>query len=311
MTGAASHFGDRLAGAVTARGPICLGLDPRLDSTPNVVLAGVDNSASPDERVRAAIVSLHRIVIEAVADLVAVVKVQLAFYEQLGIGGLHAYRDTVELAHEAGLLVIADAKRNDVPSTADAYASAFLGRPRAGRPAAFEADALTVNPYLGRDSVRPFLEAAIANGKGIFVLVRTSNAGAADLQDLVVSDRRPLHAHVADLASSLGEAHIGASGFAPVGAVVGCTNEAAASSIRELLPHSFVLVVGYGTQAGEAAAAARCFHPGRGGAVVNASRSLVYDLPDVGSTRAIGEAVRANVVAMRDALAAAVSVRRA
>ena len=162
----------------------------------------------------------------------AVVKVQLAFYEQLGIGGLHAYRDTVELAHEAGLLVIADAKRNDVPSTAAAYASAFLGRPRSRTARGLRGRRPHREPVLGAGQRATVPRRGHRDGKGIFVLVRTSNAGAADLQDLVCQRSPACTPTSPTWQAPLGEAHIGASGFAPVGAVVGCTNEAAASSIR-------------------------------------------------------------------------------
>jgi orotidine 5'-phosphate decarboxylase subfamily 2 len=175
------HFGDRLAAAVAAKGPICVGLDPRLERIPPAVRAEAERETTPEARARVTIARFHRVVIDAVADRVPVVKLQLAFYEQYGIPGLLAYQDTVAAAREAGMLVIADAKRNDVPSTAEAYARAFLqpGSERPdGLPPAFEADALTVNPYLGRDSLMPFVDRAATAGKGLFVLVKTSNPGS-------------------------------------------------------------------------------------------------------------------------------------
>jgi len=301
------HFGDRLAAAVREKGVVCVGLDPRVALIPPVVVAD-RVEPSVDARVRSAIADFHRVVIDAVADLVPVVKLQLAFYEQYGVAGMEAFRDTVAAACDAGLLVIADGKRNDVPSTAEAYARAFL-QPGAERgeelPAAFEVDALTVNPFLGRDSVEPFVEQAVGAGKGAFVLVKTSNPGSGDLQDLVLADGRPLYAAVAELTASLGAPFVGASGYAPVGAVVGCTHPEAAAEVRALLPHAMLLVVGYGAQAGDALGASRCFQPGMGGAIVNASRSVTYDAPRAGTLAELRASIRGNVERMAADLEAA------
>jgi orotidine-5'-phosphate decarboxylase len=305
------HFGDRLAAAVAAKGPICVGLDPRLERIPPAVRAEAERESTPEARARVAIARFHRVVIDAVADRVPVVKLQLAFYEQYGIPGLLAYQDTVAAAREAGMLVIADAKRNDVPSTAEAYARAFLqpGSERPdGLPPAFEADALTVNPYLGRDSLMPFVDRAATAGKGLFVLVKTSNPGSGDLQDLGLADGRPLHLAVADLVTDLGRPLVGASGYSPIAAVVGCTHPEPAAEIRSRLPHAFVLAVGYGAQAGDALGAAHCFQPGGRGAIVNASRSLTYELPAQGTIGELGHAVRANVDRMAADLEAGTTV---
>ena len=298
-------FGDRLAAAIEAKGSICVGLDPRLESIPAIVTAEAGRHETAESRARAAIAGFHRIVIDAVAELVPIVKLQLAFYEQYGIGGLMAYQDTVAAARAAGLLVIADAKRNDVPSTAEAYARAFL-RPTAGDASpAFEADAVTVNPFLGRDSLAPFVAEATAAGKGVFILVKTSNPGSGDLQDLVVADGRPLYATVADLTTSIGAPFVGTSGYSSIGAVVGCTHVAAAAEVRNLLPHAIVLVVGYGAQTGDGRGVARCYQPDRRGAIVNASRSVTYRLPATDSLAELRAAIRGNVVAMEADLASA------
>jgi orotidine 5'-phosphate decarboxylase subfamily 2 len=200
-------FGERFqARCAQARVPICVGLDPRLDRIPALVREwALARSSSRDEAVRRAIARFHELAIAAVADLVPAVKPQLAFYEQYGIAGLLALRDTIEAARRAELLVIADGKRNDIPSTAEAYARAYLGRTDMfGEPSpAFEADALTVNPYLGWDSLVPFAEAARVHGTGAFILAHTSNPSAIDLQE-IHDGASPIYLRVAELIARLG-----------------------------------------------------------------------------------------------------------
>ena len=300
-----SHFGDRLAEAVTSKGSaIVVGLDPREDLIPKVVWNDVRDETSPEGRIRAGIARFHSAVIEAAADLVPAVKPQLAFFEQHGIPGLLAYQDTVAAAREAGLLVIADGKRNDVPSTARAYAAAFLEPKPSGSIQAFEADALTLNPYLGTDSIMPFVEQVAGAGKGVFLLVKTSNAGSGDVQDLQLADGRPVYAEVAEMTNRVAASYVGSSGYSSVGAVVGCTHPDAAAEVRSIVPRSFLLVVGYGAQSGDASGVARCFNPGHEGAIVNASRSLTYDLPPGLATMSdLQDAVRTNVLNMKRDLA--------
>jgi orotidine-5'-phosphate decarboxylase len=300
-----SHFGDRLAEAISSKGSaIVVGLDPREELIPDVVWQEVGDETSAEGRIRAGIARFHSAVIETAADLVPAVKPQLAFFEQYGVPGLLAYQDTVAAARDAGLLVIADGKRNDVPSTARAYASAFLDPTPAGGVRAFEADALTLNPYLGTDSIMPFVEQAAAAGKGVFLLVKTSNRGSGDVQDLQLADGRPVYAEVAEMTNRVAASYVGSSGYSSVGAVVGCTHPDAAAEVRSLVPRSFLLVVGYGAQSGDATGVARCFNPGREGAIVNASRSLTYDLPpELATMSDLQDAVRSNVLTMKADLA--------
>src|SRR5205823_6473733 len=215
---ATTLFGDRLADAVERkRSQLLVGLDPRPDLLPVELVGDVqyDRAAAAGGCAR-----FCRGIVDAVAPHVVGVKPQLAFFEALGADGIRAFEEVCDYARAAGLLVIADAKRGDIGSTARAYAAAFL-EPRGDEPPL--ADALTVNPYLGRDAVEPFLAACRRDGAGIFCLVRTSNPGGAEVQDLQLSDGRRVWQHVAELVRDWGEDLAGESGLSSVGAVVGAT----------------------------------------------------------------------------------------
>ena len=274
------HFADRVCAAVDAKGSaVVVGLDPRPESLPPHLLSAC--RAEFGDTVGAigeAFWRFNRGIIDAVHDVVPAVKPQLAFYERYGMAGLQAYVRTTKHASEAGLLVIADGKRNDIGSTAAAYAEAFLGtakgfdEPGAGD---FAADALTVNPFLGRDGIQPFTDCAARRGRGVFVLVRTSNPSAADVQDLQV-DGQPLYEQIGALVESWGENSRGQCGYSCVGAVVGATWPEQAARLRDLMPHTLFLVPGYGAQGATADDVARCFDARGRGALVNASRSIIF-----------------------------------
>ena len=204
-------------------------------------------------------------------------KPQVAFFEALGSDGWRALESVSRYASEAGLLVIADAKRGDIGSTARAYAAAFL-EPRGAEPPL--ADALTVNPYLGADSVDPFLSACRNHGAGIFCLVRTSNAGGRDLQDAVLSDGTPVWRHVAGLVAEWGADLIGERGMSSVGAVVGATVPRLIGDARRTMPQAIILLPGVGAQGATPADVARAFTSGPASALVNASRSVIYAYRD-------------------------------
>jgi orotidine-5'-phosphate decarboxylase len=269
------NFGDRLAHAVERRqSNLCVGLDPRMELLPPALLA----SLRPGRAGRArAYERFCAMVVEAVRDEAVAVKPQIAFFEALGGHGLSALERVCALARDAGLLVIADAKRGDIGSTASAYAEAWV-RPRDGEPPV--ADAVTVNPYLGRDSLAPFL-AACAEGAGLFVVVHTSNPGASDLQSLTVgsdgADRaEPLWERVARLVAELGAAYVGSSGLSAVGAVMGATRPHAVERARELMPRTPLLLPGVGVQGGGARTVGAALGAHRAGALVSASRSVIY-----------------------------------
>jgi orotidine-5'-phosphate decarboxylase len=268
------HFADRLVQAVKERqSPVLVGIDPRWDWLPESLRAafGVDYEGRA-----AAYAAFGRAVVEVVHRLVPAVKIQAAFFEALGPRGMVALRETAEFASAHGLIVIVDGKRNDIGSTAEAYARAYLGRdPESGGDDGWCSDALTVNPYLGSDGVAPFVEVAAREGTGLFVLVRTSNASAAEFQDLL-AEGRPLYRHVADRLASWAGPHRGASGYSLVGAVVGATYPEQLAELRAALPGVILLVPGYGTQGGTARDVASAFDPGGLGAIINNSRGIIF-----------------------------------
>lgn len=273
------HFADRLNAAIRARGnALCVGLDPRWESLPDEVRRrhGGDTLGS----VAAAFEEFCLRVLDVVAPLVPVVKPQMAFFEMCGPAGLQALARVLHQARRRGLLTILDGKRNDIASTGTAYADAAFDGVRLGdrRHPVWNADALTVNAYLGRDAIEPFLESARRCGGGIFVLVRTSNAGAGQFQDLVCAGR-PLYLHVADAVRAWAAEHLGTSGFGDVGAVVGATHPAELAAVRAVLPQSILLVPGLGAQGGTAADVAAAFRDDGLGAVVNSSRGILFPYP--------------------------------
>lgn len=277
---AEGHFADRLCVAIERLGsPVVVGLDPRLELLPEPLLTACRCEFGATPRAAAeAFWRFNRAIIDAVHDVVPVVKPQVAFYERYGLDGMRVFAQTVAYARERGLLVIADAKRNDIGSTAEAYAEAFLGTPTIFGQAAssdFAADALTVNGYLGSDGIRPFTEQGAQRGRGIFVLVKTSNASSGDLQDQLI-DGQPLYEHMGALVETWGKDYRGACGYSAVGAVVGATYPEQARRLRVLMPHTLFLVPGYGAQGATAADVVGSFDAKGLGAVINASRSIIF-----------------------------------
>lgn len=261
------HFADRLAAAVAEKQTsVLVGLDPRLDRLPEAV--------APASGELESVATAYKVfccgVIDAVASLVPAVKPQAAFFEQLGPAGTVALAEVVSYAREKGLIVVMDAKRGDIGSTAEAYAAGFLG---ADSP--WGADSLTVNPYLGDDSLTPFVKQAEASDAGIFVLVKTSNPGGKLFQDRV-SDGSLIYEHVADHVESLAAATAGQSGYGIVGAVVGATYPAELAALRKRMPHTWFLVPGFGSQGGTAADVAPAFDEQGNGAIINSSRAIIF-----------------------------------
>jgi orotidine-5'-phosphate decarboxylase len=269
-------------------------LDPRIGQMPAFVRAGNPCTA---------ITEFHELVLDAVADLVPAVKPQLAFFEQYGVAGMQAFENSVRAAKQRGLLVIADGKRNDISSTAAAYANAYLGV------GAFDCDALTVTPYLGRDSLVPFVEACKKHRKGLFVILKTSNPGSKDFEDQPLAETgRPLYEKIAGAINELGDGLVGESGYSPIGAVIGATFPEEGSRLRSLMPKALILVPGYGAQGGSAEAAAECFNEDGLGAIVNSSRGITYAFGDPDISRdAFVRSVRENTRRMIDDINEAVS----
>ena len=256
-------FADRLAAEVERkRSQLVVGLDPNVDLMPVELRGDVARFCCG--------------LIDSVAPHAVAVKPQLAFFEVLGPAGMAAFDQVCTYARRAGLLVIADGKRGDIGSTARAYSDAYLE----GEPP--RADALTVNPWLGRDSVEPFLGAVRRGGVGIFVIVRTSNA-SGDLQDAVLKDGRPMWHYVAGLVDEWGEGTVGDVGLNSVGAVVGATHPRAVAEARKLMPRSILLLPGVGAQGGAVSDLTRAFQSGPASALVNAARSVNYAFRESGS----------------------------
>ncbi|MGP1348550.1 MAG: orotidine-5'-phosphate decarboxylase [Stomatobaculum sp.] len=256
--------------------PICIGLDPMLDYIPTAVQkrAFEEKGVTP-EGAAEAIWQFNRALLDACGDLIPAVKPQIAMYEQFGIPGLAAYEKTVRYCQEKGLVVIGDAKRGDIGSTSAAYATAHLGAAEIGGKtfAAFGTDMVTVNPYLGTDGIRPFVEACNTCDRGIFVLVKTSNPSSGEFQDRLI-DGEPLYAHVADKVMEWGAQSMDGA-WSNVGAVVGATYPAMLAELRKRMPHTFFLIPGYGAQGGTAADLKAAFDVEGLGAVVNSSRGII------------------------------------
>jgi len=270
-----NHFAVKLSAALRRCGnPVLVGLDPRAESLPAGMLASDD--VERPERVAAAFGEFCRGVIDVVAPLVPAVKPQAAFFEQQGPAGMVVLAEVIAHARSQGLLVILDGKRNDIGSTATAYAHAYLGPVEQH---GWGADALTVSPYLGEDSLEPFVEVAMDHGGGVFVLVKTSNPGGGRFQDLV-ADGRPLYAHVGELVQQLAQRTLpdASSGclYGSIGAVVGATYPEQLHQLRQSLPNCWLLVPGFGAQGGGAADVASAFDEGGLGAIVNSSRGIIF-----------------------------------
>jgi orotidine-5'-phosphate decarboxylase len=287
---ATATFADRVAAAVDRkRSQIILGLDPRPDLLPLELRgdAHVSRAAAADACTR-----FCRGLVDAVAPYVVGAKLQLAFFEALGADGIAAFEQVCDYARRAGLVVLADGKRADIGSTARAYADAYLERRHGIEP---PVDAITANPYLGSDSVEPLLAACRRSGTGLFCVVKTSNGGSADVQELALSDGRRVWHQVAELVAAWGEDLVGERGLSSVGAVVGATYPRAVGEARRLMPKAMLLLPGIGAQGATPADVARAFTSGPASALVPVSRSVIYAFRVDGAdwrTAAAAEAAR-------------------
>ena len=256
--------------------PIVVGLDPMLDYIP----AHVKEKAFAEfgetlEGAAEAIWQFNKEIVDKTYDLIPAVKPQIAMYEQFGVEGLKAYQRTVDYCHSKDLVVIGDIKRGDIGSTSAAYASGHLGKVQVGSKCytAFNEDFATVNPYLGSDGVKPFLEVCREEGKGLFILVKTSNPSSGEFQDRLI-DGRPLYELVGEKVAQWGREHMGDS-YSYIGAVVGATYPEMGKILREIMPKTFILVPGYGAQGGKGKDLAHFFNEDGYGAIVNSSRGII------------------------------------
>lgn len=256
--------------------PICVGLDPMLDYIPEHILqkayGGLGETLAGAAE---AIWQYNKAIVDATCDLIPSVKPQIAMYEQFGIEGLKAFQKTVDYCHEKELVVIGDVKRGDIGSTSAAYAAAHLGKVKVGKStyAAFDEDFATVNPYLGIDGVKPFIDVCKEEKKGLFILVKTSNPSSGDFQDRVI-DGKPLYEWVGEKVAAWGKDHMGDS-YSYIGAVVGATYPEMGKTLRKIMPKSYILVPGYGAQGGKGADLVHFFNQDGLGAIVNSSRGII------------------------------------
>lgn len=269
--------------------PIVVGLDPTLEMIPEEF---------KKSEICDTLTGFNREIIDAIYDLVPAVKPQIAMYERFGLQGLQAYIDSCQYAKEKGLIVIGDVKRGDIASTAAAYASHISDGP-------WPVDAVTLNPYLGGDSISPFTDVCAEKEKMVFVLVKTSNKGSGDLQDLKLQSGLTVYEHMADLVSEWGSGLIGESGYSKVGAVVGATFPQQGVALRKRMPNTFFLVPGYGAQGGAGKDLRGFFDKDGLGCIVNSSRGIIAAWQNDKSN--VGDAARKAVIEMQKDLQEAIS----
>lgn len=273
------NFADQLVSAIRRKNScVVVGLDPSFKLIPDTIKQKF--SASQKQALEYAsrvILEFNTQVIDLITPYVSIVKPQIAFYELYGWWGVWAYAETIQYARQKGLIVIGDVKRGDVPSTAEAYANAHIGEVHIDNivEIPFAADAITVNPLLGTDSLIPFLQTARKHNKGIFILVKTSNPSSGELQDIMCGTKK-LHEIIAERTHAWGKDFIGKQGYSAVGAVVGATFSHEISKLRKIMPAAYFLVPGYGAQGATAKDIAHCFNPDGLGAIISASRSILY-----------------------------------
>lgn len=284
--------------------PSVAGLDPKLDFIPEFIKEKNFEAYGKNLKGAAhALLDFNKGLMDALSGIVPAVKPQSAYYEMYGVPGVEALHETIAYAKEKGFYVILDVKRNDIGTTAEAYAMAYLGATPLSEGEAeegFGADSVTVNPYLGTDGMKPFVEQCKAHEKSIFTLVKTSNPSSGEFQDLILGDK-PLYEKVAEKVNEWGEGTEGESGYTAVGAVVGATYPTQAEALRKLMPKVYFLVPGYGAQGGKAKDVALSFNSDGLGAIVNSSRGIMcaYQKQGFPETQ-FAEVARAEAIRMRD-----------
>ena len=286
--------------------PTVIGIDPKYDMLPECIKNKYGKTL---EDISKAILEFNKELIDNTYDIIPAVKVNIAFYEMYGIEGMKAFEETCKHAKEKGMVVIADIKRGDIGSTAQSYSNAFLGKTKIGEKeeSIFDVDFVTVNPYMGTDCVKPFIDDCKKYDKGIFVLVKTSNPSSGELQDKKIEGGEKIYVEVAKLVEKWGEDLIGENGYSSVSAVVGATYPNQLKEIREIAPHTYFLIPGYGAQGGKAEDIALGFDKNGLGGIVNASRSLMYAYKsekwkDKFEEKDYGKATRAEAIRMKEEL---------
>lgn len=286
--------------------PTVMGLDPRYEMIPKCVTEKYPQTL---EGAAQAIVEYNKALIDATHDIIPAVKPQIAFYEMFGIPGMQAFKETCEYAKQKGMIVIADIKRGDIGSTAQGYSNAYLGKTKIGdiEQSIYDIDFVTVNPYMGTDCVKPFIEDCKKYNKGLFILVKTSNPSSGELQDLKLEDGEEVYTRVAKLVEKWGEELRGTYNYSSIAAVVGATYPEQLKQIRETAPNTYFLIPGYGAQGGKASDIAYGFDGNGLGGIVNASRSLMCAYKsdrwkEQFEEKDYAQATRAEAIRMRDEL---------
>ena len=256
--------------------PIVVGLDPMLSYIPeHITQKAYAEYGETLKGAAEAIFEYNKGIVDAIYDIIPAVKPQVAMYEQFGIEGMIAFKKTVDYCKDKGLVVIGDIKRGDIGSTSQAYAVGHLGRVKVGNNvySGFDEDFVTVNPYLGTDGIKPFVDVCKEEKKGIFILVKTSNPSSGEFQDRLINGR-PLYEYVGEQVAKWGEEVMG-NGYSYVGAVVGATYPEQGKILRKVMPKSFILVPGYGAQGGKGKDLVHYFNEDGLGAIVNSSRGII------------------------------------
>lgn len=273
-----NNFADRLIEAIDKKkNPSIIGLDTDFSKLPEILRKEIENKDDPLKDCAKKVLEFNKEIVKSIKDIVPAVKIQSAFYEQLGPDGEIAFLKTAKYAKEKGLIVVGDVKRNDIGNTSKAYSNAYLGKVDCSENGtiAYDLDSITVNPYLGSDGITPFIEDCKSFGKGIFVLAKTSNPSSKEIQDLACNGKK-VYEHVGTLVDSWGKELVGKNEFSSVGAVVGATYPDEAKKLRKIMPRAIFLVPGYGAQGGDASDIVPCFNTIGYGALIHSARSVIY-----------------------------------
>jgi len=294
--------------------PTVMGLDPRYEMLPKCV---TDKYPKTLEGVTHAIIEYNKALIDATYDIIPAIKPQIAFYEMFGIPGMQAFKETCDYAKQKGMIIIADIKRGDIGSTAQGYSNAYVGKTKIGdiEESIFDVEFITVNPYMGTDCVKPFIEDCKKYNKGLFILVKTSNPSSGELQDLKLENGEEVYTRVAKLVENWGEELRGKYNYSSIAAVVGATYPEQLKQIREIAPHTYFLIPGYGAQGGKVEDIALGFDKDGLGGIVNASRSLMCAYKsdkwkDKFEEKDYAQATRAEAIRMRDELNSILKLKR-
>ena len=290
--------------------PTVIGIDPKYDMIPEYIRNKYEKNF---EGVAKAIEEFNKALIDATFDIIPAVKINIAFYEMYGLEGMKVFEETCRYAKEKGMIVMADIKRGDIGSTSQAYSNAFLGRTKIGEKEEkiYDVDFVTLNPYMGIDSVKPFIEDCKKYNKGAFIIVKTSNPSSGELQDLKLENGEEVYTRVAKLVEEWGADLVGKYGYSSISAVVGATYPKQLQDLRKIVPHTFFLIPGYGAQGGKAEDIALGFDKDGIGGIVNSSRGLMCayksDLwKDKYTEEDFTKATRAEAIRMRDELNSAI-----